>query len=171
MKKYGKTALIVAAVAVVFLAAYFVISALWQPKEPQPAPDVTGVTADGSSLYSLSENKGKSGTVLIFFNLNTGNAVETMEQLSRLSAEFPTVDVMAVSTGEGAIPEQLSAMKEHGITAFPHTLFDVDGEMAKTYNVHGTPVTYFIDKNGLVQDCFISVISEKSMRKALALIA
>lgn len=171
MKKYGKTAFIVAAVAVVFLAAYLIISALWQPREAQPALNVTGVTADGSSLYSLSDNQGKSGTVLIFFDLKTGNAVETMTLLSHVAADYPSVDVMAVSTGEGTIPEQLASMKELGITAFPHTVFDLDGEMAKTYNVHGTPVTYFVDKNGLVQDCFISVISEKSMRKAMDRIA
>ena len=66
--------------------------------------------------------------------------------------------------------EQKRQLAELGID-FPHILFDLDGKMAETYNVHGTPVTYFIDKNGLIQDAFIASISEKSLRKALASLA
>ncbi len=171
MKKYGRSALIVGAVAMVFLAAYLIISALWIPKDPKPAPDLTGVTADGKTLYSLSDNRGKSGTVLLFFDTETPKALELMQQLSAAVPKYETVDVVAVSVGKGSIEEQLSALKEQEITLFPHILFDTDGEMAKTYNIGNTPITYFIDKNGLIQDAYVASISEKSLEKALKSIA
>ena len=88
---------------------YMTVSFFWKGKEPQYAPDITGVTADGSSLYSLSDNRGKTGTVLIFFNHNTGKAVELMQQLSAVAPEYDA-DVMAVATGEGTVEEQLAVM-------------------------------------------------------------
>lgn len=170
LPKYARTLIIVAAVAIVFLISYFVISALWKEEEPQYAPDITGVTADGETLYSLSDNLGKSGTVLIFFNHDTGKAIELMQQLSTLAPEY-AVDVIAVATGEGTIAEQVAIMEENGITVFPHTLFDLKGEMAATYNINATPITYFIDKNGQIIDAYVASISEKSMRKNMEAIA
>lgn len=167
LPKYGRTAIVAAGVAIVFIVVYFIVSAIWKPKEPQYAPDITGVTADGQSLYSLADNFGKTGTVLVFFNHDTGKAIELMQQLTAAAPNY-AVDVVAVATGKGSIEEQKAIMQQNNITIFPHTLFDLDGEMAKTYNVNGTPVTYFIDKNGIVVDAFIASISEKSLNKALA---
>lgn len=168
--KAARPILVIAGVAIVFLISYFIISAVWKEDEPQYAYDITGVTADGETLYSLSDNYGSTGTVLIFFNHDTGKAIELMQQLSAAAPDYH-VDVIAVATGEGTIEEQKAIMEENGITVFPHTLFDLDGEMAKTYNIHGTPITYFIDKNGLITEAFVASISEKSLHKCLAAIA
>lgn len=170
LPKYARTLIVVAAVAVVFLVSYFIISAVWKEEEPQYAPDITGVTADGETLYSLSDNLGKSGTVLIFFNHDTGKALEMMQQLSTLAPDY-TVDVIAVATGEGTIAEQVAIMEENNITIFPHTLFDLNGEMAAAYNINATPITYFIDKNGQIIDAYVATISEGSMRKSMEAIA
>lgn len=167
----GRTGcLIIALVMLLLIICVFVLPLVFRDKKSQPAIDITGVTADGQTQFTLSENEGKIGTVLIFFNHNTGKAIETMQMLSELAPNY-NVDVVAVATGSGTIEEQLAIMKEHEITVFPHTLFDLEGKMAKAYNVKGTPVTYFIDKNGLVVDAFISTISEKSMKKNLSAIA
>lgn len=162
---------VVLATALLFIGLFFLIRALWRDPAPQAAPDITGVTADGESLYSLSDNRGRCGTVLIFFDLSTGKARDLMLLLSETAPRYPKADVIAVSTGEGSVSEQVAAMREAGITVFPHTLFDLDGEMARIYNIHGTPITYFIDKNGLVQEAFVASISAKSLEKALSAIA
>ncbi len=166
--RYARTAIIVAAVAVIFLVSYFVISALWKEEEPPCAPDITGVTANGKTLYSLSDNYGANGkgTVLVFFNHDTGKAIELMQQLSDIAPQYD-VDVIAVATGKGSIKEQIAIMEKNHITLFPHTLFDLDGAIAEIYNVKGTPITYFIDKNGLIQEAFVASISEKSLHKWL----
>ncbi|MBQ8893652.1 MAG: TlpA family protein disulfide reductase [Clostridia bacterium] len=164
--KFARPALIVAAVAVVFILAYLILSAVWKEEEPQYAIDITGVTADGKTLYSLSDNYGEQGTVLVFFNHNTGKAIEVLQQISKIAPEYDA-DVIAVATGEGTISEQIAIMEENDITVFPHTLFDLEGEMADAYNISGTPITYFIDKNGRIIDAYVASISEKSMRKTL----
>ena len=172
MKTFWKTTrpiLVVAGVAILFLLSYFIISFFSKDHEPQAAYDVTGVMADGSSLYSLSDNYGKTGTVLVFFDIDTGKATELLTQLHAAAPDYP-VDILAVATSKKTMEEQKRQLEELGVD-FPHILFDLDGKMAETYNVHGTPVTYFIDKNGLIQDAFIASISEKSLRKALASLA
>ncbi len=167
--KYVRTALILIAVALIFLISYLIIASVWKKNEHRYAPDITGVTADGKSLYSLSENLSRTGTLLVFFDHDTEKAVELLQLISTVAPDYD-VDVMAVATGEGTIEQQLTILKENEITVFPHTLFDLDGEMAETYNVTETPVTYFIDKTGRINDAYISSISEKSLRKELSAI-
>ncbi len=168
MKKtnFARPVLVILGVAVLclicWLAADLIIG-----DEPQKALDITGVCADEQTLYSLSDNYGQKGTILVFFDLDTGKAVELMESLREITPDYPEVDVIAVSTTQGTIAEQKQRLAELKID-FPHILFDIDGEMAKTYQISGTPITYFIDKNGYVQEAYVSVISAKSLRKELA---
>ena len=167
--KYGRTALIVIAVALIFLISYLIIASVWKKNEHRYAPDITGVTADGKTLYSLSDNLDSTATLLVFFDHKTDKAVEVLQLISTVAPDYD-VDVMAIATGEGTIEEQIKILKEKEITVFPHTLFDLDGEMAKAYNVTETPVTYFIDKTGRINDAYIASISEKSLRKELSAI-
>ena len=73
--KYGRTALIVVCVAVIFLMSYLILSSIINKNQNKYAPDITGVTADGKSLYSLSDNLGKTGTHSIFYNHLIGKKI------------------------------------------------------------------------------------------------
>lgn len=167
---FSRPIIVFAAILLLILLLYLVLSLVWRSDDPQYAPDITGVTADGTSLFSLSDNRGETGTVLIFFDPETGKAVELMQQLST-AVEGYEVDVVAVAVGAESVEGELALMEEQAVPVFSHTLFDLDGAMAEAYNISAAPITYFIDKNGLVQDVFISSISEKSLQKALASIA
>ena len=126
--------LVVLAVATVFLLTFFILSLFaGKDKEPQPAPDITGVTADGTSLYSLSEGLGKP-CALIFFDLETRHSQELMQALIPAAAE-KGVDVMAVCLDAESVEQGLARMEELEMPQAPHTLFDLDGEMAKAYNL------------------------------------
>lgn len=169
MSRFSKVArpgLVIAAVAFIFIITFAVVSLLWRDSKPRQAFDVTGVLSDGHSLYSLSDNYGKTGSVLLFFDIEDVTAAALMEEVAAIAPEY-TADILAVSISRQPIDEQVQMLTEQGI-AFPHILFDPDGEAAETYNVRVAPVTYFIDKNGLVQQAFVGPISEKSLRKALA---
>ncbi len=162
--------LVVLAVATVFLITFFVLTLITsKDKDPHPAPDITGVTADGKSLYSLSEGQGKP-RALIFFDLETRHSQELM-QLLIPAAEEKGVEVVAVCIDAEDVAKGLARMKELEMPSAPHTLFDLDGEMAKTYNVTAGPVTYFIDKKGMIRSAYLAAISEKSLDKALSAIA
>ncbi len=162
--------LVVLAVATVFLLTFFILSLFTgTDKDPSPAPDITGVTADGTSLYSLSDSLGKP-CALIFFDLETRHSQELMQTLIP-AAEEKGVDVVAVCIDAENVEHGLARMEELEMPLAPHTLFDLDGQMAKTYNVTAGPVTYFIDKNGMIRSAYLATISEKSLEKALSSIA
>lgn len=168
--KYGRTALIVLGVALIFFLSYVLISTVIKRSEPTYAPDITGVTADGKTLYSLSDHFGEKGTVLVFFDPKDEKSIQMLQLLSQVTPEFSS-EVMAVSLSEDPIESQTALMQEKECTVFPHTLFDFSKEMRKAYNITGTPILYFIDKNGIITDAYIANISEKSLRKELKAIA
>lgn len=163
LSKNGRRALVIGGVVLLCLIAWLIASLLIG-KGPQPALDIIGPDAKGE-LHALSDNFGKQGTVLLFFDTKTEKATELLEQMVALEGNYD-VDVMAVAVN-GDYEEQKAALKKMGIE-LPHLLFDVEGKMAKTYNVTTTPVTYFIDKNGLVQDAFLSSITDKTLKKSFA---
>ena len=168
--KYGRTALIVLGVALIFFLSYVILSTIIKRSEPTYAPDITGVTADGKTLYSLSDHRGEKGTALLFFNPNEEKSIEILQLLSQIAPEY-SVEVLPVSLGEEPIEKQTALLQEKGCTVFPHTLFDFSKEIRTVYNISATPILYFIDKNGIITDAYIANISEKSMRKELKAIA
>ncbi len=153
--------LIILAVALVFVLTFFILTLFIGKKEPQPAIDVTGVEADGQTLYSLSENFGKKGVALVFFELEHRHSQEVLQRIVPKAKELG-VEVVAVCVSDGTIQESLARMKELEMPVAEHTLFDLQGEMAKKYNVTAPPCTYFIDKNGMMVDAYLGTISEKS---------
>ncbi len=165
----ARTTIVILVVALIFFLSYFIISSFLKDHSPQQAYDITGVADDGTTLISLSDYFGTKGTVLVFFDIDTGKAIDLLQQLSSLAPDYP-VTIFAVATSRKPIEEQKNLLKEDGIT-LPVLAFDVQGEMAETYNVHGTPVTYFIDKNGAVQEAYIASVSTKSLIKSMKKIA
>lgn len=163
--KGGHPVLVIIGVALIFLITFMAVTLLWGGTKEQPAYDVTGVLSDGKTLYSLSDNYGKTGSVLLFYDMEDATSAELMETFAAIAPEYKA-DILAVSISQKPMEEQLQMLKEAGIT-FPHLLFDPEGTIAETYNVHVPPTTYFIDKNGLVQDVYPGPISEKSIRKEL----
>lgn len=166
--KHTRPFLVSLCVAVVFLAALFIISAVTEKKEPQPAPDITGVAYDETSLYSLSENYGTHGTVLVFLD---PMKEEDLQYLSSLNAMDPKKEqVIAVSLSEEPFAAQKEKIEGAQLQE-TRILFDPNGEMAKTYGISGSPVTYFIDKNGMIVDARLGRINAKTLEKAFAKIA
>ena len=161
--------LIVLSVALIFILTFFILTLFIKEKEPQPAPNIVGVGADGETLYALDEQFGR-GIALVFFGLDHRHSQEVMQRLIP-QAEKEGILVVAVCTEKGSIEETKKKMKEMEIPEAKITLFDLDGEMAKKYNVTAAPCTYFIDKSGNIVDAYLGTISEKSIQKELAAIA
>lgn len=158
--------IVILAVALIFFLSFFVLSLfINEDKAPQPAPDVVGPKADGS-IYSLSDNFGKQGVALIFFELEHRHSVEAMQHLIPKAKE-QKVEVVAVCVSQLPIEQSLAKMKELEIPQGTHTLFDLEGEMAKAYALTTAPCTYFIDKNGMIRDAYPGPISESSAEKEL----
>ena len=163
LSKNGRRGLVIGGVVLLCLIAWL-IAGLIVGREPQPAIDIVGPDAKGE-LHALSDAFGKRGTVLLFFDTKTDKATELLEQVAALDKEYDA-NVMAVAVN-GDYEEQKKALQEMGID-LTCLVFDVEGEMAKAYNVTTTPVTYFIDKSGMVQDVFLSSITDQTLKKAFS---
>ncbi|MBQ7090944.1 MAG: TlpA family protein disulfide reductase [Clostridia bacterium] len=171
MKRAGirpRTILILIGIFILIFAIYLVLSILL--KEKAPAYDFTGTAADGSHI-TLSDNYTKCGTAVLFYDTATPRAVDTVKQLEKAAKKFKTVDFITVSVDEGTLEEQVAKSKEAGLTPFDHSLYDMDGKLAKLYNISATPCLYFIDKDGIVQDAYLGIISDDSLQSELENIA
>lgn len=162
--KNTRRVLIILAVAVIFALSLMIAALILKEKEPQPALDIIGVAEDGS-LCALSDHFNKTPTVLLFFDIDTPKALELLEQLDALAPKYE-VDVMAVACN-GKMKHQKAKLSEMEID-MRNIVYDVEGSMAKTYNVGATPVTYFIDKSGMIQEVYLSSITDKTLEKALS---
>ena len=161
--------LVVMVVALVFFLTFYLLTFFIKDKEPAPAPDIVGAQANGK-LYSLSENFGKQGVALIFFELEHRHSQEAMENIIPKAKELK-VPVVAVCVSALSIEESQARMKELKLPAPDVLLFDIDGKMAKAYNVNPAPCSYFIDKNGMLLDAYPGPISASSAEKELKGIA
>ena len=81
------------------------------------------------------------------------------------------VPTVAVCVSELSIEESQARIKELKLPAPDVLLFDVDGKMAKAYNVDPAPCSYFIDKKGMLRDAYPGPISAGSAEKELREIA
>ena len=157
--------LVVLSEALIFFLSFFVLSLFMEDKEPAPAPELIGPMADGA-VYSLSDHFGREGVALIFFELEHRHSQDAMNHIIPKAKELgiPTV---AVCVSELSIEESQAKMAELKLPNPDVLLFDVDGAMAKAYNVDPAPCSYFIDKNGMLRDAYPGPISESSAEKEL----
>lgn len=160
--KNARRVLILLIVALIFVGAFFIAKGLLGEKEPQPAYDVSGVNYEGK-ITSLSDHFNHQGTVLLFFDLQTPKAVELLEQVNKIA---PNYDVAVMATLHGDDMEKKKQELEKLKIDPSIIIFDTDGEMAKTYNISATPITYFIDKNGNIVDAFVASISDETLKEA-----
>ena len=128
-------------------------------KKPQPAIDFTAVSQNGVR-FTLSENYGKSGTVLIFIDPETEGSVSLA---NKLIANRKNADIIAVSVSKLSADEQKKLLGEN-ILALEKLCFD-SADIIETYNIGNAPITYFIDKQGLVQNGFVGDIKEETINK------
>ena len=167
--KMMRTFLVVLVVALIFYLTFFVLTLFIKDQEPAPAPDIIGAQADGT-LYSLSENFGKQGVALIFFELEHRHSQDAMGNIIPKAKELG-VPVVAVCVSDLSVEQSQARMKELELPTPDILLFDVEGTMAETYRVDPPPCSYFIDKNGMLRDAYPGPISEKSAEKELKEIA
>lgn len=166
--KHARPFLVSLGVAVVFLAVFFIVTAVTGKKDPQPAPDITGVAYDETSLYSLSENFGDHGTVLVFLDPMIEEDLLYLAKLMML--DIDREQVVAVSISDQPFAAQKTEIERLAVESV-RFVFDTDGEMAKTYGISGSPVTYFIDKNGMILNAHLGHINTKTLEKAFKQIA
>ncbi len=143
--------------AVITLSWLIPVAALGQQQEilrnlrlapvdhPGPAPRFLSMTPGGEKM-GIDDFKGKLVVLNFWATLCPPCRLE-MPSMERLYQEFKGegLEVVAINFMEREKPIT-SFVKENGFT-FP-VLLDKKGEIARSYGVHGLPVTYLIARNG-----------------------
>lgn len=140
-----------------------VLGACEEDDEPEAAADFTLQLFDGGS-FRLSDHKG-SPVIVNFFASWCIPCIAEAAALEAVSNEYKDRGVTIIGI---AVQDTETAAKgfvaEHGIT-FP-TGLDA-GEIKEAYAVFGVPMTYFVDREGLIRYTHAGAVTEVLLRHEL----
>lgn len=149
-------------IAVLCVVLWMVISVA--TKSPKPAIDITLTSVSGTQ-FKLSDNYGKRGSVLIFIDPEVEGSNLVLDTIIEKKGD---ADIIAVSVSDIDTNTQLSHLTENARALEKLVL---SGKSAtETYNIGNAPVTYFIDKEGLVQNAFIGNIKPETVEEYISII-
>ena len=146
-------------VALAVLALALTLAGWGEATEPQPAvghaaPDFTAPDVRGR-LIRLADFRGKRAVLLNFWAtwcVPCRLEMPTMEQAYR-EYKGHSLEILAVSIDVGHLPVVAATvvqfMEELKLT-FP-ALLDPEMEVARRYRVFGIPITFLIDRDGIIR--------------------
>jgi len=131
------------------------------PAPGRPAPDFQLRGLDGQTV-SLDDLQGKP-VMVNFWATWCGPCRMEMPFIQEVYQDSEWLKtglvILAVNLKESASAAG-EFMEDNGLT-FP-VLLDIDGEVARMYNISAIPTTYFIDKNGIIKDVKIGTFRNKA---------
>ncbi len=134
-------------------------------KKPQKAHDFSAGTHNGQ-VISLYDNLGKSATVLIFIDPEVEGSNVVLE---KLLSQKDNIDIIAVSVSSLDEKKQRELLPKSAFTI--EKLCFEGSEAVEKYNIGNAPITYFIDKDGYVQEAYVGNIKPESIEKIIKKIA
>ena len=128
------------------------------PEVGKRAPDFQLNTLDGQSV-SLSDLKGKP-VLINFWATWCSPCVYEMPYIQQIYDEWQErgLVLLAINIGESS-SQAAEFMQQHNLS-FP-VLLDREGNIAQKYNIRGIPTTFFIDRDGIIQDIRIGAFQNK----------
>ncbi len=152
MNKMLKLVLIIAMVAALLLG--FVITgcspdSAQSPRVGELAPDFEFQNPDGQPTL-LSDLRGKA-VLINFWATWCPPCRYEMPYIQQVYDEWTGKGLVILAINVGENPSQVRKfMQDYGLS-FP-VLFDTKQIIAQKYNIRGIPTTFFIDKNGVIQE-------------------
>ena len=123
------------------------------------APAFELKNSDGE-LVSLHDLVGKP-VVVNFWASWCGPCVFEMPFLEEIYEEWSGKGVEFLAVNVGEMPAMaLDFVQKYGLSI--PVLFDGDTEVARSYDIVGIPTTFFIDKNGVIQEKKIGAFGDKA---------
>ena len=123
------------------------------------APDFHLLNLDGQSI-SLSDLRGKAVLVNFWASWCSPCRAE-MPFIQRLHESWSDNELVILAVNAGEEPSTVKEFVDSFGLSFM-ILLDTKGEVALDYNVRGIPVTFFIDKDGMIRDIKFGTFSSKA---------
>jgi peroxiredoxin len=138
--------------AFLFLTFTLLIADYIFAKANSSAPDFTLNDLSGKKVM-LSQFRGKV-VVLNFWSIWCGPCLAEMPSLNKLYLEFKDRGLVVISVAEDPAEKPVkSYVQEKGIAFL--ILIDKDKKVYFKYSLFGIPVTFLIDKKGVIAEKFI----------------
>ena len=131
--------------------------------EPEPelvlAPDFQLPNLEGQTI-SLSDLKGKP-VLLNFWATWCGPCVSEMPYLQEIYDEWSGKGLMLLTINRGESSSTVKGFMQKRNLSLP-VLLDTELVVAQRYNIMGIPTTFFIDKDGIIQEKVIGAFPNKA---------
>ena len=128
----------------------------------KPAPTISMPLYDGGTL-TPADYEGKP-VVLNFWASWCGPCRQEAPIFERLSREYGERGALFIGVNiQDATADATAYLREYDIT-YPNGI-DADGSISIDYGVIGIPVTFFIDRDGVVQRRWAGVMRETQLRQ------
>ena len=132
------------------------------PQVGKPAPDFQLPNLEGQPI-SLSDFRGKP-VLLNFWATWCGPCVFEMPFIQSIFEESSDTGLVVLAVNIGETPSAAEGFMQSGNLSFP-VLLDTNQDVALKYNIRGIPTTFFIDKDGIIQEkkvgAFLSILEMK----------
>ena len=129
------------------------------PQGTKPAPQFQ-FTNNSGQLISLSDLQGKP-VLINFWASWCSPCRQEMPYIQQIYNEWQEkgLVLLAINIGESA-SQAAEFMRSQGLS-FP-VLLDPEGEIAGQYGVRAIPTSFFIDKDGIIQDMKVGAFHSKA---------
>ena len=158
-RRGARTAAVVVLVIAALVPAAFVLAGCGASAGASggsgPAQALSGSTLTGGT-FDLAAVKGKP-TVVNFFASWCGPCNQEAPEVVAFAKAHPDVQVVGVATNDKPFDTQ-AFVNKYGL-AYP-VVMDLNGSIGNAWGVSGIPTTFFIDKNGNVQDSIVGASTQ-----------
>jgi len=123
------------------------------------APDFQLQNLDGQTV-SLGNLQGKP-VLINFWATWCGYCIDEMPYIQEIYEEWSDkgLEVLAINKGESSAKVE-EFIQSHTLSFT--VLLDTKQDVAQRYNITGIPTTFFIDKDGIIQDKVIGAFQNKA---------
>lgn len=132
-----------------------------EAKDLKPAPDFSLETLDGNTIH-LSETKGKP-TLIYFWTSWCGYCKRELSTIQEVYEQYHNqINLITINITKSDNLEQVSQYVKENQFTFP-TLLDEYGDVSRTYQILGTPTSFFINQDGYIEKKFIGNIPNNEL--------
>jgi len=170
MNKYNRTYVRVAILGVLLLALVFALysSIVKDPnvvKAGNDAPNFSLPQLDGPAM-KLSDLKGKA-VVLNFWGTWCEPCKAEMPALQKQYDTYKDKGLVVVGVNIGETPVAIQSFVKQYQVSFP-ILLDRDLQITKMYRIGPIPTTFFIDRDGEIEEIFIGQMNDAIISQKVA---